>query len=676
MSNTPTSTKSFEPCADSLFRSRDPTYRTLFAGVLSKVRPNLSYHRYLRASQLYGNESAILAAEKAGHLSRWLSQYAAVSNTYYQRALLEGYEHPWKGAINDIADWIIDEPDVKFETLLQHESNIKVIHVVPYFKKAAVIAQRDRLMEQSGLPQEAHPTIHTCSYLEFVETLKSVRDPDFGAAFALALMTSTTFATSVFSQTNGLTRLITLSWERLHEAAHVLFSLWREPRQFTLPELDRGQPNTISIAADEDSLASTVARVDQETGGKHIVLSFHRPHPEIEGWEVQECRRGCSPIGEVRPPLVDKYMLYIEDLSSAPSCISGFDSVRIVTNENFIWEVFGDIVKQVTRRFLAGDLPLRPMAVLSGQAGGFLAAPADLSHWPRSITTLPRVMKQLYPVGRIINGVTGRMVFQGLFEFNDSALGVDIKLPEPARRALHEILPLSSTTRFISLAKARTAAMLTHGVHAFNVDVDELNDTTYAVMCRVAKECIFGLFSNHGQAFKALGLTKNTKQMMGAGEMISYADGSFMVDAGIGQEVETNCADLLHALTATLGPVPLGHQVSTMTSDVFDEICYDLAKAFQFQAAIVEFPEGQLPEMKDFASQQPLDYSLEVHSSVTWDTIRYINSAWVAGIYTKLERSEDGKLTILDWNWIPRRVWSRLRAEFYQGYHGGSQNNP
>ncbi|KAF4471770.1 hypothetical protein FALBO_1330 [Fusarium albosuccineum] len=624
-------------------------------------------------------------------------------------------DHPWKGAIKDIADWIMDEaiePNLKFghiagppasgksakvplmisEVLLQHESNIKVIHVVPAFKKATAIAQRDQA------------------------------DPDFGAEFALALVTYTTFSTSVFAHPNGLTRLMTLSWEGLHEASHVLFSLWREPRHFILPEVDRGQSNTISIAADEDPVAFTVARVDQETGGKHAVLSFHRPHPEIEGWEVQECRRGCSPIGEIRPPLVDKYMLYIEDLSTAPNRLSGFDSVHIVTNENLLGEEFGDTVKQVTRStlptsmsqrqqqiglahrtdslpanvfvytkpgFLECPLPPRPMAILNGQAGGFLAALTDLPQWPRSILTLPMVLKRQFSADRVMNGVTGRMVDQELVEFNDSALGVDIKLPELARRAFHDILPLvrwdarvafflaqPSTTRFISLAKAWTSAMLTHGVHAFKVDLEELNDSTYAVMCSVAKEGIFGLFSNYGQAFKALGLIKNAKQMIGAAKMISYADGSFTVDADVGQEVETKCADLLDALTTTLGSIPPGHHVGTMTSDVFDEICCHLAKAFQFQVAIVEFPEGQLPKMKDLASQQPLDYTLEVHSSVTWDMVRYLDSGWVAGIYTKLDRSEDGTLTILDWNWIPRRVWSRLRAEFDQRYHDGSQNDP
>ncbi|KAM0546025.1 hypothetical protein ACHAPJ_011039 [Fusarium lateritium] len=158
---------------------------------------------------------------------------------------------------------------------------------------------------------------------------------------------------------------------------------------------------------------------------------------------------------------------------------------------------------------------------------------------------------------------------------------------------------------------------------------------------------------------------------------VSFANGWIEVFPGIWKQTKDSFKELCHTLKTNSVAVeelvysPHGNEMGEVTQEQYVEICEHLLQAYGHQVAVVtKFPKDGFPELQDFLSKQPLQYSHQVAFAPDWKKIcKAVNGRQIVGVYTKMIRELTGRTSIVNWTWIPTTVWRKWksRPDSYQG---------
>ncbi|KAM5342296.1 hypothetical protein ACJ41O_013262 [Fusarium nematophilum] len=560
-------------------------------------------------------------------------------------------------------------------------------------------------------------------------------DPDFSTDFVLALTAAVTFASSIAeAEDTAKMRVTTMSWESIHPLTRDLFMFWKSFTEFDLPGLDHVQVNVVDIPGAADGIHVMDNRIAQMGhSARHVAFCFEDlEHPPSE-WEVTTIMPGHDATIMALDSSEDRRMFLLPCNAPLPQRLVAYDFAHVITSETSWRSIFDLRSRQVVevalrastserqqqltwsdrtdsprshvfvyaqRDFINGEnarIPRR-MEIFNSQIRGFLAALAEFIDWPEQFMNLLQV-SQVDSQDKVIGEMIWRLSAQGLVKYDDNALGYSLALAPNTHGAFYKVLPLvgydariahflcqPSNSAIVNLAKTEAAAMLAVGVSKVLglVNIDLSSQARSEALVAGAKG-ICGGFVGRGTLWVALGLTKwaaaklarwnVTAQMMPESFLTNK---SLSINNLMGVQVSDYRTALIKSLedngvvVRRMDFVSDSDQSDLVTEEDFDEICLHLARAFSHQIAHVQFTEEGGIHMMDHVSQEPLRCSVDVQALVSWPHIHKADGGVVSGIYCNASRgSRDSLNMILDWAWIPQRVWKIWRVEVEERIKSG-----
>ncbi|KAJ3538585.1 hypothetical protein NM208_g5842 [Fusarium decemcellulare] len=579
---------------------------------------------------------------------------------------------------------------------------MKVFHVVPGFKKDQVEGERAANRRNTSAPIGSKAVIILDA------------DPDYSADFALALTAAASFAESATAQDdNAAMRVVTLSWEGIHQLTKRLFGQWGVPREFTLSSVNRKNPKWIKTRPEDDVEAVLNGYANRVSArGRHTVMSFGPPPPDRVTWPSLEFSLGLfEQLIRQFPHATDRVTHILTRSDRAPALLEGCEIGHIIVNETSRRPIFDLETRQVVtvavtastsernqqwnwahrtdsavsyvyspEHFLQGDNANRPrrMDILNSQVDGFLVGLTAFSTWPDSFTSLLRLVAS--PGDDVLADMVQRLSLQRVITYNDSVLGFSLALPPPVHGLFYEVLPLvrydsrvarlacsPSRTPLLGLAKLQLAVVLTYGMYDMFELENGLNSERGKYIHTFSQGFLRGL-SDYGTAWMALGLMKAIMSprmvpSLRGEQMITVSNGLITILVASVRKAHALYTTFLEMWQRagmpvaqpqadTVGAEPT-HRIST---DEVHELFLDLVRAYAHQITIVRFKENWWPQVEDFLSGQIFVCDKTLRHTIAWDEIQKDNGDCAVGFYTKAVR-RGNETVILDWNWIPDRVW-------------------
>ncbi|KAJ3537452.1 hypothetical protein NM208_g6309 [Fusarium decemcellulare] len=541
---------------------------------------------------------------------------------------------------------------------------MKVFHVVPGFKKDQVEGERAANRRNTSAPIGSKAVIILDA------------DPDYSADFALALTAAASFAESATAQDdNAAMRVVTLSWEGIHQLTKRLFGQWGVPREFTLSSVNRKNPKWIKTRPEDDVEAVLNGYANRVSArGRHTVMSFGPPPPDRVTWPSLEFSLGLfEQLIRQFPHATDRVTHILTRSDRAPALLEGCEIGHIIVNETSRRPIFDLETRQVVtvavtastsernqqwnwahrtdsavsyvyspEHFLQGDNANRPrrMDILNSQVDGFLVGLTAFSTWPDSFTSLLRL------VASPGDDRAGRH-------------GFSLALPPPVHGLFYEVLPLvrydsrvarlacsPSRTPLLGLAKLQLAVVLTYGMYDMFELENGLNSERGKYIHTFSQGFLRGL-SDYGTAWMALGLMKAIMSprmvpSLRGEQMITVSNGLITILVASVRKAHalyTTFLEMWQRAGMPVGATPGGH-----------------VRAYAHQITIVRFKENWWPQVEDFLSGQIFVCDKTLRHTIAWDEIQKDNGDCAVGFYTKAVR-RGNETVILDWNWIPDRVW-------------------
>ncbi|KAF5536544.1 hypothetical protein FMEXI_10279 [Fusarium mexicanum] len=672
---------------------------------------------------------------------------------------------PWKDTIRDMAKWLMKDHPFMFahiqgqpaiakaikvplflqDSFYRSKSNADIIHITNATKKDQVFKEREKLRATLRHTTQTAKSIRTMDYVEATYMIKVARrengwylpdvgkndgavvviieaDPDYSAEYALALIAWTTMIKR-HSTSSARMRLMTMSWEGLHDMTKAIWDYWptaKEPlREYVLPSMPRNGGRVILDSKNKSATTEMMRWVEKVAPkGTHTCISFRRPARLDESWDrcYQHHQQGLdSAIKPRRTLFINLDFKTAERIPDAgrPHLITSTTRRRpifdletrqpiTVTTEcsnseekqqmSWVHRFSGESTNIYTQPgFCYGaNKSRRRMRFADDQLGGFLAALSELDNWPLGISNVLRLFDPRGEESQIAIDIRQRLIQQGILQ-NDykSTIGLSLALPKETHEAFYTILPLvdydhrlalflsiKSKNDMINTAKAQMAAIISGSntnCFAFVYKVaPEVYETNNAARIGLLKHV-----AHTGTIMKGLGFMKTaisaTRFSMLLPE-IYIVDKQVRVYMDEVKHIMERCRVLLKVLN-TCGysvdetPPFTEEEPEGIEFDVFMEVWAHLLRAYTYQIALVTVNEHGEVIIKDLVSQTRIEASFEVQHSFEWETIPTDKWDYAVGIYTRAVR-ERGRTVIKDWNWIPPEVWDRWGAELPGGVGG------
>ncbi|KAF4468935.1 hypothetical protein FALBO_4152 [Fusarium albosuccineum] len=579
---------------------------------------------------------------------------------------------------------------------------MKVFHVVPGFKKDQVEGERAASGRNMSAPIGSKALIILDA------------DPDYSADFALALTAAASFAESATAQDdNAAMRVVTLSWEGIHQLTKKLFGQWGVPREFNLPCASRKNPKWINTRPEDDIeavLNGCANRVSAK--GRHTVMSFGPPLSDRVTWPSLEFSLELfEKLIRQFPHDTDRAMYILTSSDRAPALLEGCETGHIIVSETSSRPIFDLETRQVVtvtvtastsernqqrnwayrtdssvsyvyspEHFLQGDNANRPrrINILNSQVDGFLVGLTAFSTWPVSFRSLLHLVAS--PGDEVLADMAQRLRLQRIITYDDSVLGFSLAIPPPFHQLFYEVLPLvrydsrvarfacsPSRTPLVSLAKLQLAGVLTYGMRDMFELESGLNSEQGKFIYKHSQGFLGGL-SIYGTAWMALGLMKavmapEMAPSLRGEHVITAANGLMTVWVASVRKAHDLCTTFLKMWQRCGMPVAepevdmVGNEPTLEISrDEVHGLFLDLARAYAHQTTVVRFKENWWPQVEDFLSGQIFVCDKSLRHIIAWDKIQESDGDCAVGFYTKAVR-RGNETVILDWNWIPDRVW-------------------
>ncbi|KAF4333479.1 hypothetical protein FBEOM_12715 [Fusarium beomiforme] len=670
---------------------------------------------------------------------------------------------PWKKTIREIARWVVKEHPFMFahiqgqpaiakgvkiplfllDSLLRQNSNAEILHITNATKKEYVFKAREKLKTNMSPATQMAKAIKTMDYVEATNMLKLSRkengwnlqdlrpntctiiiieaDPDYSAEFALAL-SAWTVLVSHHSTSESPMRLITMSWEDVHEMTK---DFWNgllcatEPplREFVLPYIQRNEPRVIHIP--EKKLAAQVMNVwvlKNAPNEKHTCISFQGPTGTDESWDDchQDRHQGLDfatkprrihfirPDFKIAEKMSHEGLTHIITSKSRRRLIFDRQTRQNVTvtircsdseeKQQMSWahRVTGPKPNIYTQPgFTYGARQRRRMRIKDEQLGGFLIALAEFDKWPVGIGNMAPLLNPPNEETQVVVEIAGRVASQRIIALSDgSSVRWSLLLPEETHAALYAVLPLveydhrlayflcmKSSNRMANTAKVQMAAIIS----ASSKDCFDFVGHRPPNVRKINETAQIGLLDNvahTGTIMMGLGLLKAA---IGASRFslilaeIYIADKHIRVNMDEVKHVMERCRIILEALDACGVKVDkdacFTKQEEAIEFDDFMDVWSHLLKAFTYQIAMVSIDNHGRMFMRDLVSHTLLETTFEVRRSLEWQHLPKNNKGYIAGVYTRANR-ERGRTTIQDWNWIPPQIWDSWEAGLSGGIEG------
>ncbi|KAF5632115.1 hypothetical protein F25303_9519 [Fusarium sp. NRRL 25303] len=671
---------------------------------------------------------------------------------------------PWKDTIRDMAKWLMKDHPFMFahiqgqpaiakairvplflqDSFCRSNSNAEIIHITNATKKDQVFKEREKLRANMRLTTQTAKSIRTMDYLEATNMLKIARrengwhlpdigknacavvviieaDPGYSAEYALALIAWTTMIKR-HSTSSGRMRLMTMSWEGLHDMTKAIWNYWpaaKEPlREYVLPSIARGGGRVISNSKTESATSEMMSWVQKiAPNGTHTCVSFRRPTSLDESWDPcyqhhhQDLDSAIKPRRTLFINIDFKTAERIPD-AGKPHLLTSTTRRRLifdletrqpitVTTEcssseekqqmSWVHRFSGESTNIYTQPgFCYGAKCHRRMRFADEQLGGFLAALSELDKWPLGISNVTRLSDHREEDSQVAIDIEQRLIRQGILQHDSkSTTGLSLALPKESHPSFYNILPLveydhrlalflslKSKNPMVNTAKAQMAAIISGSntncfEFAYKI-APEVHETSGAARIGLLKHV-----AHTGTVMKGLGLIKTA---ISASRFSMLLPEIYIVDKQVRvymdevKHVMERCRLLLQVLS-TCGynvdeAMPFTQEEPEgIEFDDFMEVWTYLLRAYTYQIALVSVTKHGEVFIKDLVSQTRLEASFEVQHCFEWETIPKDKWDYAVGIYTRASR-ERGRTTIKDWNWIPPEVWDRWGAELPGGVEG------
>ncbi|KLP07248.1 uncharacterized protein FFMR_05801 [Fusarium fujikuroi] len=671
---------------------------------------------------------------------------------------------PWKDTIRDMAKWLMKDHPFMFahiqgqpaiakaikvplflqDSFCRSNSNAEIIHITNATKKDQVFKEREKLRANMRLTTQTAKSIRTMDYIEATNMLKIARrengwhlpdigknacavvviieaDPDYSAEYALALIAWTTMIKR-HSTSSGRMRLMTMSWEGVHNMTKAIWNYWpaaKEPlREYVLPSIARGGGRVISNSKTKSATSEMMNWVKKVApNGTHTCISFRRPTSLDESWDpcYQHHQQDLdSAIKPRRTLFINMDFKTAERIPDAgrPHLLTSTTRRRLifdletrqpitVTTEcssseekqqmSWVHRFSGESTNVYTQPgFCHGAKSRRRMRFADEQLGGFLAALSELDKWPLGISNVMRLFDHRGEESQVAIDIGQRLIRQGILQKNSkSTTGLSLALPNESHQAFYNILPLveydhrlalflslKSKNLMVNKAKAQMAAIISgSNTNCFKFTykiAPEVHETNNAARIGLLEHV-----AHTGTVMKGLGLIKTA---ISASRFSMLLPEIYIVDKQVSvymdevKHVMERCRLLLQVLS-TCGynvdeAMPFTQEEpESIEFDDFMEAWAHFLRAYTYQIALVTVTKHGEVFIKDLVSQTRLEASFEVQHCFEWETIPKDKWDYAVGIYTRASR-ERGRTTIKDWNWIPPEVWDRWGAELPGGVEG------
>ncbi|KAL7766631.1 hypothetical protein ACKLNR_004547 [Fusarium oxysporum f. sp. zingiberi] len=630
---------------------------------------------------------------------------------------------PWKDIFRDMARWALTDhpfmfahiqgqpatakaikvPLLLLDTFVRLESNVDVIHITNATKKDQVRKEREKLSADMCFTTQGTKSIRTMDYAEATNMLKIVRresswylpdignnacavviiieaDPDYSAEYALAL-TTWTIMIKGHSTFNGRMRLMTMSWEGVHDMTKAIWNYWpvaKEPvREFVLPSIQRDRGRVILNSEKKNGMSEMKRWVNRVApDGNHTCISFQssfqRPGGLDETWDHchQDHQQGLE--SAIRPRRIH---FIGPDFKTAEKIVDAGRPHLITSN---------------TRRRLVFDLETRQPVTVTTQCSNS-EEKQQMSWVHRFSGESTNIYTQ--PGGeesQVATDIGQRLTRQGILKHDaKSTTTWSLALPKETRQAFYRVLPLvgydhrlalflsiKSRNPMVNTAKAQLAAIISgSSTNCFDFvgkTAPEVHETSDA-----ARIGLFKHVAHTSTVMKGLGLIKTT---ITASRFSMILPEIYLVD----KQIRVNMNEVKHAMGRcrmlfevlnTCGynveeALPFTQEeTEAIEFDQFMEVWSHLLRAYTYQIALVTVNRHGDIFITDLVSQIRLEASFEVQHSLEWPVIPKNKKDYAVGIYTRATR-ERGRTTIQDWNWIPPKVWDRWDAELQGGIEG------
>ncbi|VZI14428.1 unnamed protein product [Fusarium fujikuroi] len=644
---------------------------------------------------------------------------------------------PWKDTIRDMAKWLMKDHPFMFahiqgqpaiakaikvplflqDSFCRSNSNAEIIHITNATKKDQVFKEREKLRANMRLTTQTAKSIRTMDYIEATNMLKIARrengwhlpdigknacavvviieaDPDYSAEYALALIAWTTMIKR-HSTSSGRMRLMTMSWEGVHNMTKAIWNYWpaaKEPlREYVLPSIARGGGRVISNSKTKSATSEMMNWVKKVApNGTHTCISFRRPTSLDESWDpcYQHHQQDLdSAIKPRRTLFINMDFKTAERIPDAgrPHLLTSTTRRRLifdletrqpitVTTEcssseekqqmSWVHRFSGESTNVYTQPgFCHGAKSRRRMRFADEQLGGFLAALSELDKWPLGISNVMHLFDHRGEESQVAIDIGQRLIRQGILQKNSkSTTGLSLALPNESHQAFYNILPLveydhrlalflslKSKNLMVNKAKAQMAAIISgSNTNCFKFTykiAPEVHETNNAARIGLLEHV-----AHTGTVMKGLGLIKTA---ISASRFSMLLPEIYIVD----KQVSVYMDEVKHVM-----------ERCRLLLQVLSTCGYNVDEAMPFtqeEPESIEFDDF----MEDLVSQTRLEASFEVQHCFEWETIPKDKWDYAVGIYTRASR-ERGRTTIKDWNWIPPEVWDRWGAELPGGVEG------
>ncbi|KAH7250233.1 uncharacterized protein BKA55DRAFT_539790 [Fusarium redolens] len=670
---------------------------------------------------------------------------------------------PWRDIFRDMAGWVLEDhpfmfahiqgqpatakaikvPLLLLDTLVGLESNMEVIHITNATKKDQVHKEREKLRTDMRLTTQSTKSIKIMDYVEATNILRLARrenswylldignnactviiieaDPDYSAEYALAL-TTWTIMVKGRSTFNKHMRLMTMSWEGIHEMTKDIWNDWpvaREPlREFVLPWIQRDGGRVISDSKKKLGISAMKNWVDRVApDGTHTCVSFQRPGGLDDSWDDchQDRQQGLefaiksrrihfiSPDFKTAEKIPDAGRPHVITSNTRRRLIFDLETRQPVTvtiqcsnseekqQMSWVHRFSGQSSNIYTQEGFSYDGGHhRRMRVQDEQLGGFVAALSEFDKWPIGMAKTVRLFDNRGEEYQVATDIGQRITTQGIIKHDaKSTITWSLALPEETHKAFYAVLPLveydhrlalflsiKSKHAMVNTAKAQMTAIISGSItNCFDFvgktppDVDEIGDA--------ARIGLFKRFAHTGTVMKGLGFIK-TAIIASRFSMIlpeiHIADQQIHVNMNEVKHVMERCRILLDVLNTCDYNVDetlpfTQEEEKALEFDHLMEVWSHLLRAYTYQIALVTINRHGDMFIIDLVSQTRLEASFEVRNSLEWWALPKNKNDYVVGIYTRASR-ERGRTTIQDWNWIPPQVWDRWDAELPRGVKG------
>ncbi|KAF4956289.1 hypothetical protein FGADI_3866 [Fusarium gaditjirri] len=672
---------------------------------------------------------------------------------------------PWTDILRDVARWVLKDhpfmfahiqgqpatakgikvPLLLLDTLVRLKSKADIIHITNATKKDQVYKEREKLRVNMRLTSQSTKSIKTMDYVEAINTLKIARresswhlpdlgndacaviiieaDPDYSAEYALALATWTIMVKGR-STFNCRMRLMTMSWEGIHDMTRAIWNYWpaaREPlREFVLPSVQRDEGRVVLNSKNKSTISEMKNWVDRVApDGTHTCISFQRSRGFDESWDHchQDLQQGLeSAIKPRRIHFISLDFKTAEKILNAgkPHLITSSTRRRLIFDLETRQPVTvttqcsdSEEKQQISwvHRFSGGSTNiyiqpglcsraryLRRLRVRDEQFGGFLSALAEFDKWPLSMSKVVRLFDR-GEESQVATDIEQRLIRQGILEYDaKSAISWSLTLPRETQQAFYNVLPLveydhrlalflsiKSKNPMINTAKAQMAAIISGSSTNcidFGKTAPEVHETIDA-----ARIGLFKHVAHTGTVMQGLGIIKaaiSASRFSMILPEIYLVEKQIRANMGEVKHVMERCRMLLEVLKACGYSVdealPFTQEEESIEFDQFMEVWSHLLRAYTYQIALVTVNDHGDIFIRDLVSQTRLTASFEVRYSLEWPVMPRNKKDYAVGIYTRATRRR-GRTTIQDWNWIPPDVWEwwdtklpggveRLRTKF------------